>query len=56
MSSPKNESRRTLIKDRTQLYNPKNNKYIKRDSNTGQFIDVKQDGSPFKRVSIEKKG
>lgn len=46
--------RRSSIKDRTQIYNSKISKYVKRDSKTGKFIDVKQDGSPFKGVTIEK--
>lgn len=51
----KQNYRQGPIKGRTQTYNPKNFKYIKRDSISGQFIDVKSDGSPFKGVSIEKK-
>ena len=27
---------------------------MKRDTNTGQFMDVKQDGTPFKGVTKEK--
>ncbi len=47
-------SRKGAVKDRTQTYNPKIGKWIKRDSNTGQFMDQKSDGNPFKGVSKEK--
>ncbi len=42
------------VKGRSQTYNPKNDTYVKRDHNTGRFMDVKQDGSPFKGVRKEK--
>ena len=43
-----------MIKDRTQTYNPKNGMYVKRDLNTGRFIDVKTTGGKFKGVRKEK--
>lgn len=43
--------RKGAIKDRTQTYNPKNDTFVKRDAVTGQFMDVKQDGSRFKGVA-----
>lgn len=46
--------RNGAVKDRTQTYNPKTDKWVKRDSDTGQFMDVKSDGTPFKGVSKEK--
>lgn len=46
--------RKGAIKDRTQTYNPKNDTFVKRDAVSGQFMDVKQDGSPFKGVTKEK--
>lgn len=49
-----NEHRDGAVKNRTQTYNPKNDTYIKRDSETGRFIDVKSDGTPFKGVTKEK--
>lgn len=42
------------VKDRTQTYNPKTDQWVKRDSGTGRFLDVKQDGTPFKGVTKEK--
>lgn len=41
------------FKDRTQIYNPKIGKWVKRDSKTGLFTSVKGDGKPFSRVKIE---
>lgn len=46
--------RKGAVKGRTQTYNPQNNSYIKRDSETGRFIDVKSDNKPFKGVTKEK--
>lgn len=42
--------------DRTQTYNPQNDTYVKRDTTTGRFMDVKSDGTPFKGVAKEKDG
>lgn len=41
------------FKDRTQIFNPKIGKWVKRDSKTGLFTSVKSDGKPFSRVKIE---
>ena len=39
------------VKDRSQVYNPKTDKWVKRDSQTGKFMDVKTtDNKPFKGV------
>lgn len=35
-------------------FNPKTEQWVKRDKDTGRFIDVKQDGTPFKGVTKEK--
>jgi hypothetical protein len=43
------------VKDRTQTYNPKIDAWVKRDSNTGRFMDIKVDGDPFKGVTKEKR-
>lgn len=44
------------VKDRTQVYNPKTDKWVKRDSQTGKFMDMKTtDNKPFKGVRKEKK-
>ena len=43
------------FKDRSQIYNPKIGKWVKRDSRTGLFTSVKGDGKPFSRVRIEER-
>ena len=47
------EYRKGSVKDRTQLYNPKTEKYIKRDTKTGQFISSSD--KKFKGIKLEKK-
>ena len=42
------------VKKRTQVLNTKTNLYVKRDKNTGQFIDVKTTGGKFKGITEEK--
>jgi hypothetical protein len=42
------------IKERSQTFNPKTEAWVKRDTNTGQFIDQKADQKPFKGVRKEK--
>lgn len=46
--------RNGAVKDRSQTYNPQNDKWVKRDSDTGKFIDQKKDEKPFKGVTKEK--
>ena len=46
--------RNGAVRERSQTYNPKTDKWVKRDTNTGRFMDVKQDGTPFKGVRKEK--
>ena len=47
--------RQGAVKDRSQTYNPKTDQWVKRDANTGQFMDAKtSDNKPFKGVSKEK--
>jgi hypothetical protein len=46
--------RHGIVKERSQTFNPKTEQYVKRDTNTGRFMDVKQDGTPFKGVRKEK--
>lgn len=48
------DSRRGQVNSRTQLLNPLTEHYIKRDSITGRFMDVKSDDNPFKGVAKEK--
>jgi len=42
------------VKDRSQTYNPQNDRWVKRDTGTGLFIDQKADDKPFKGVRKEK--
>lgn len=52
---PKGDGHRNgAVRDRSQAYNPKTEQYVKRDTDTGRFLDVKQDGSKFKGVRREK--
>lgn len=46
--------RKGAVRERSQVYNPTTEQWVKRDSNTGRFMDVKQDGGPFKGVRKEK--
>ncbi len=47
-------ARRGAVKDRSQVQNPQNGNWTKRDTDTGRFMDQKQDGTPFKGVRREK--
>ncbi len=47
-------SRIGTVKERSQYFNPVNGCYVKRNSETGRFMDVKSDGTPFKGVRKEK--
>lgn len=52
---PKDNSRKGAVRERSQTYNPKTNNWVKRDANTGRFMDVKtSDSKPFKGVRKEK--
>ena len=46
--------RNGAVRKRSQVYNPKIDRYIKRDSDTGRFMDQKSDGSKFKGIRTEK--
>lgn len=46
---PKGPGRRGAVKDRDQVYNPKIDKWTKRDDE-GKFMDQKRDSRPFKGV------
>jgi hypothetical protein len=43
--------RKGEVKDRSQVETPVG--WVKRDTNTGRFLDVKSDGEPFKGVRRE---
>lgn len=46
--------RNGAVRNRTQTYNPKTRRWVKRDSDTGKFMDGKSDRKPFKGVTKEK--
>lgn len=46
--------RNGAVRNRSQVYNPKTEQWVKRDKDTGRFMNVKQDGTPFKGVRKEK--
>jgi hypothetical protein len=52
---PTGDGRRNgAVRQRSQTYNPKTDHWVKRDTNTGRFIDQKADDKPFKGVTKEK--
>ena len=46
--------RKGAVRKRSQTFNPKTGQYVKRNADTGRFMDVKQDGKPFKGVRKER--
>lgn len=55
VNKPKGDGhRKGAVRERSQTFNPITERWTKRDSNTGRFMDVKQDGKPFKGVRKEK--
>jgi hypothetical protein len=52
---PKGDARRNgAVRGRSQTYNPRTERWTKRDVETGRFIDQKSDRRPFKGVRKEK--
>jgi hypothetical protein len=52
---PKGDGRRIgAVRERSQVYNPKTETWVKRDTETGRFMDQKSDGKPFKGVRKER--
>lgn len=48
---PSGDGHRTgAVRNRHQVYNPVTGQWVKVDDETGLFMDVKQDGTPFKGV------
>jgi hypothetical protein len=41
------------MKNRSQTFNPRTRRWIKRDEETGRFRSVKKDGKPYYRVPQE---
>jgi hypothetical protein len=42
------------VRGRSQVYNPVIDRWVKRDADTGRFMDQKADREPFKGVRKEK--
>lgn len=52
---PNDGSRNGAVKNRSQVQNPKTGLWVKRDSETGKFLEVKTSiDKPFKGVRKEK--
>ena len=52
---PKGDNHRNgAVRDRSQVLNPKIDRYVKRDGDTGRFMNVKDDSGKFKGVRTEK--
>jgi hypothetical protein len=52
---PKGDGHRNgQVRERSQTFNPRTEQFVKRDTNTGRFMDVKSDGTPHKGVRKEK--
>lgn len=51
---PGDGHRQGAVRDRSQVYNPKTERWTKRDTGDGRFIDQKKDDKPFKGVRKEK--
>lgn len=47
-------ARKGAVKQRSQVLNPITNLFVKRDTTTGRFMDVKITGGKFKGVRKEK--
>jgi hypothetical protein len=46
--------RNGAVRHRSQTFNPQNQRFVKRNDDTGRFMDQKSDGKPFKGVRREK--
>ncbi len=53
-NSAKGGGRIGAVTGRSQTLHPKTQQWVKRNTGNGRFMDVKQDGSPFKGVRKEK--
>lgn len=45
--------RRGMVDKRSQTYNPQIGQWVKRDSDAGRFMDVKNGDAPFKGIRKE---
>lgn len=46
--------RKGAVRERSQVFNPVTEQWVKRDTETGRFIDVNKSGNPHKGVRREK--
>ena len=51
---PGDNRRHGAVRERSQVQNPQTGQWVKRDTQTGRFMDVKKDGKPFKGVRRER--
>lgn len=42
------------VRERSQVHNPKTDRWVKRDTESGRFVDQKSDPKPFKGVRKER--
>lgn len=55
INPPKDGARKGAVRKRSQFKNPKTGLWVKRNTETGKFIEVKQSSNqPFKGVRKEK--
>ena len=47
-------SRKGSVRNRSQIFNPKTGRWVKRDDSTGKFMNQKSNKAPFKGVRKEK--
>lgn len=52
--TPGDNHRVGAVRERSQTFNPVTEQWVKRNTETGQFMDVNQSGDPFKGVRKEK--
>ncbi|RZK20229.1 MAG: hypothetical protein EOO43_11270 [Flavobacterium sp.] len=50
---PGDNRRHGAVKNRSQVFNPQNQRFVKRNTLDGRFMDVKSDGEKFKGVTKE---
>jgi hypothetical protein len=46
--------RQGAVRERTQVFNPKTQEWVKRNAQTGRFMNQKADPKPFKGVRRER--
>ena len=51
---PGDNHRVGAVRERSQAFNPHNDRWVKRNSDDGRFMDQKADKDPFKGVRREK--